>query len=114
MLEGTVCKNNALLVVCELLLGPKRFSDLCADLPSISTNVLSQRSKNMEDIGVVVREELPRRGEKGRDGLEQQRRLNNVVMRGVRQDGQTIHAFAGISLNVAILIAVFWLRRSSV
>jgi len=33
----------ALLVVRELLLGPKRFSDLEAGLPHISPNVLSQR-----------------------------------------------------------------------
>jgi DNA-binding HxlR family transcriptional regulator len=49
----------ALLVVRELLLGPKRFSDLRADLPGISPNVLSQRLKDLEDIGVIVREELP-------------------------------------------------------
>jgi DNA-binding HxlR family transcriptional regulator len=49
----------ALLVVRELLLGPKRFSDLRSDLPGISPNVLSQRLKDLEDIGVVGREQLP-------------------------------------------------------
>lgn len=49
----------ALLVVRELLLGPRRFSDLRADLPGISPNVLSQRLRDLEDIGVIVREELP-------------------------------------------------------
>ena len=49
----------ALLVVRELLLGPKRFSDLRTDLPGISPNVLSQRLKDLEAIGVVVREHLP-------------------------------------------------------
>ncbi|GGO41623.1 winged helix-turn-helix transcriptional regulator [Deinococcus humi] len=49
----------ALLVVRELLLGPKRFSDLRADLPGISPNVLSQRLKDLEDIGVIGRKHLP-------------------------------------------------------
>ncbi|PNY80955.1 winged helix-turn-helix transcriptional regulator [Deinococcus koreensis] len=49
----------ALLVVRELLLGPRRFSDLRAELRGISPNVLSQRLKDLEDTGVVVREELP-------------------------------------------------------
>ena len=38
----------ALLVVLELLLGPKRFSDLRAGLRSVSQNVLSQRLKDLE------------------------------------------------------------------
>ena len=33
----------ALLVIRELMLGPKRFGDLRADLPGISANVLTQR-----------------------------------------------------------------------
>ncbi|THF69850.1 helix-turn-helix transcriptional regulator [Deinococcus sp. Arct2-2] len=49
----------ALLVVRELLLGPKRFSDLRADLPGISPNVLSQRLRDLEDIGVIGRDQLP-------------------------------------------------------
>lgn len=49
----------ALLVVRELLLGPKRFSDLEAGLPQISPNVLSQRLKDLEEIGVVRRSRLP-------------------------------------------------------
>ncbi|MFC4640187.1 winged helix-turn-helix transcriptional regulator [Deinococcus hohokamensis] len=49
----------ALLVVRELLLGPKRFTDLRADLPGISPNVLSQRLKDLEETGVVQRSALP-------------------------------------------------------
>ena len=49
----------ALLVVRELLLGPKRYSDLEKDLPTISPNVLSQRLKDLEEIGVVRRYRLP-------------------------------------------------------
>jgi DNA-binding HxlR family transcriptional regulator len=49
----------ALLVVRELLLGPRRFSDLRTELPQISPNVLSQRLKDLEHIGAVQRRQLP-------------------------------------------------------
>jgi DNA-binding HxlR family transcriptional regulator len=45
----------ALLVVRELLLGPKRFTDLRKGLPGISPNVLSQRLDELEQVGVVRR-----------------------------------------------------------
>lgn len=48
----------ALLVVRELLLGPKRFGDLRADLPGISANVLTQRLERLEAAGVLVRRKL--------------------------------------------------------
>ncbi|WP_438029958.1 winged helix-turn-helix transcriptional regulator [Sorangium sp. So ce233] len=48
----------ALLVVRELLLGPRRFTDLRAGLPSASPNVLSQRLRELEDAGVVQRRAL--------------------------------------------------------
>ncbi|NGM88269.1 transcriptional regulator [Parapusillimonas sp. SGNA-6] len=49
----------ALLVVRELLLGPKRFSDLRAGLGAISPNVLSQRLAELEASAVVRRRKLP-------------------------------------------------------
>ena len=49
----------ALLVVRELLLGPKRFSDLRQDLPGISSNILSSRLDELERAGVVGRRRLP-------------------------------------------------------
>ncbi|HEU4740436.1 MAG TPA: winged helix-turn-helix transcriptional regulator [Meiothermus sp.] len=49
----------ALLVVRELMLGPQRFTDLQAGLPHISPNVLSQRLKDLEKIGVLRRYRLP-------------------------------------------------------
>ena len=49
----------ALLVVRELLLGPKRFTDLRAGLPGASPNVLSQRLRELEGAGVVHRRKLP-------------------------------------------------------
>lgn len=49
----------ALLVVRELLLGPKRFTDLRAGLPNASPNVLAQRLRGLEAAGVVRRRKLP-------------------------------------------------------
>jgi DNA-binding HxlR family transcriptional regulator len=48
----------ALLVVRELLLGPRRFTDLRAGLPAASPNVLSQRLRELEHAGVVRRRKL--------------------------------------------------------
>lgn len=49
----------SLLVMRELMLGPKRFSDIRADLPGISANTLTQRLEGLEKAGIVVREKLP-------------------------------------------------------
>ena len=49
----------ALLVVRELLLGPKRFTDLRAGLPNVGPDVLAQRLRDLEDAGIVQRRTLP-------------------------------------------------------
>src|SRR3954469_3138251 len=49
----------ALLVMRELMLGPKRFSDIRDDLPGISANTLSQRLEGLEASGLVARRRLP-------------------------------------------------------
>jgi DNA-binding HxlR family transcriptional regulator len=49
----------ALLVMRELMLGPKRFGDLRSDLPGISANVLTQRLEGLESAGLLVRRRLP-------------------------------------------------------
>jgi DNA-binding HxlR family transcriptional regulator len=48
----------ALLVVRELLLGPKRFTDLRSGIPDISPNVLGQRLRELEESGLVRRRKL--------------------------------------------------------
>jgi DNA-binding HxlR family transcriptional regulator len=49
----------ALMIVRELVLGPKRFTDLRAGLPHASPNVLSERLRELEAAGVVRRHKLP-------------------------------------------------------
>ncbi|MFI2782138.1 winged helix-turn-helix transcriptional regulator [Streptomyces sp. ALB3] len=48
-----------LLIVRELLAGPRRYTDLHADLPGVSTDVLASRLKDMEQGGLAVRRRLP-------------------------------------------------------
>lgn len=49
----------SLLVVRELLLGPKRFTDLQQALPTASPNALSDRLRELVDAGVLRRRQLP-------------------------------------------------------
>ena len=48
----------ALLVVRELLLGPKRFTDLRTGIPDVSPDVLGRRLRELEHAGVVLRRKL--------------------------------------------------------
>src|SRR3954451_18399287 len=49
----------ALLVVRELLLGPKRFTDIRAGLPHASSNILAERLRDLEQGAVIQRRKLP-------------------------------------------------------
>ena len=49
----------ALLVVRELLHGPKRYTDLLEHLPGIGTNILAARLKELEAGGIVAKRKLP-------------------------------------------------------
>jgi DNA-binding HxlR family transcriptional regulator len=49
----------ALLVIRELVIGPKRFTDLRRGLPGIATNVLTERLRQLEEGGIVARSVLP-------------------------------------------------------
>jgi DNA-binding HxlR family transcriptional regulator len=49
----------ALLIVRELLLGPKRFTDLRVGLPHASTNILSERLRELERNAIVRKRKLP-------------------------------------------------------
>ena len=48
-----------LLVLREMMLGPRRFSELRADLPGLSANTLTQRLAELEQRGLIVRRRLP-------------------------------------------------------
>lgn len=48
-----------LLIIRELMAGPRRFKDLLAGLPDISTNLLAERLKHLEQQGMLCRRVLP-------------------------------------------------------
>jgi len=49
----------SLLLVRELILGPRRYRDLAAGLPGIPSNVLAARLKDLQAAGVITRRTLP-------------------------------------------------------
>ena len=49
----------SLLIVRELLTGPKRYTDLSGSLPRIGTNVLAARLKDLEAGGILTKRRLP-------------------------------------------------------
>lgn len=55
-----IAERWALIVVRELMLGPKRFVDIQRDIPGIGPGALSRRLQDLEESGIVVRRALPR------------------------------------------------------
>ena len=49
----------ALLIVRELMRGPKRYTDLAEHLPGIGTNILAARLRDLEACGLVAKRTLP-------------------------------------------------------
>jgi DNA-binding HxlR family transcriptional regulator len=56
---GVLGERWTLLVVRELLHGPKRYTDLLDGMPGIGTNVLAARLRDLEEAGVVCKRKLP-------------------------------------------------------
>jgi DNA-binding HxlR family transcriptional regulator len=81
----------ALLVVRELLPGPRRYTDLLEGLPGIGTNVLSIRLRELEESGILTRRRLPAPSaatvyeltDDGRDLLEVVQALSRWGMRRI-------------------------------
>ena len=55
---GLVGERWSLLIVRELLHGPKRYTDLAASLPGIGTNILAARLKDLETGGLLTKHRL--------------------------------------------------------
>ena len=55
---GLIGERWAMLIVRELLQGPKRYTDLAANLPGIGTNILAARLKDLEAGGIVAKRRL--------------------------------------------------------
>jgi DNA-binding HxlR family transcriptional regulator len=48
-----------MLIIRELLAGPRRYKDLLEGLPEISTNLLAERLRSLEAQGLLIRRVLP-------------------------------------------------------
>lgn len=68
----------ALLVVRELLLAPQRFSELRRALPHVSSNLLSDRLRELEHHGVI--RPAPADGQRGYELTERGRRLEPILL----------------------------------
>ncbi len=95
----------AILVVRELILGPKRFTDLRTGLPAISPNVLTQRLEELETAGVIRRRKLPPPAaawvyELTEWGLE----LERVIMALGRWGARSPNLMQGFPLSVDALV----------
>ena len=55
---GLVGERWSLLIVRELLQGPRRYTDLADSLPGIGTNILAARLKELENCGLVTKRRL--------------------------------------------------------
>ena len=102
----------ALLVVRELLLGPKRFTDLRAGLPHVSPNVLAQRLRELEVAGVVRRRKLPppaasRVYELTEWGLELEPAIIQLGRWGARSPSRPRDAAIGVDSIVLALRTMF-------
>jgi DNA-binding HxlR family transcriptional regulator len=78
----------ALLIIRELLAGPRRYSDLLANLPGISTDVLATRLRELEGDGLISRrQDGPRAYELTRDGAAIQPILDALAGWGLARLG---------------------------
>src|SRR5919106_2897508 len=79
-----------LLIVRDLFLGPKRYTDLRTGLPGIATDLLTARLRTLESAGLVRRRTLPRPAPATVYELTERGRLLGPVLRGLAQVGFTL------------------------
>src|SRR5262249_20617800 len=103
----------ALVLVSDLIRGPKRFSELQRGQPRIPSNVLSARLKEREDAGVVHRRVLPRpaRGV-GYELTEYGRELEEIVLRLGLWGAKSMPAEAGMDEVVTVDTLLLALRST--
>ena len=102
----------SLLVMRELVFGPRRFGEIKANLPGISANVLTQRLESLEGAGIVARRRLPSPAnvqvyELTRWGLEGQgvmRELGRWATRSRRHDPMLFFSPASAMMSLQTLV----------
>lgn len=94
----------ALLIVRELILGPKRFTDLRTGLGRISANVLTQRLAELEAAAIIVRRRLPPPGGMAYDLSAWGRELEPILLQLVRWGVRSPGFVRGAPLNVDAMV----------
>lgn len=61
MTFGLIGKRWTGLIIYVLLSGPKRFSEIHSIIPDLSKRVLTERMKELEEHGIVLRQVIPER-----------------------------------------------------
>ena len=97
-----------LLVVRDLLSGPRRFQDFLGTLPGIAPNILSARLKLMEEHGLIVREFYSDRPPRAQYVLSEKGRELGMVVgalaawggRHVHKQTRLVHAGCGHPVSV--------------
>lgn len=102
----------SLLIMRELMFGPRRFGEIKANLPGISANVLTQRLEGLEANGIVTRYRLPSPAnvqvydltEWGRESEPMMRDLGRWAARSPRHDPMLFMSPASAMISLRTLI----------
>ena len=102
----------SLLIMRELVFGPRRFGEIRANLPGISANVLTQRLVSLEDAGIVRHFRLPSPAnvqvydltDWGRDAAPLMRDMGRWAARSPRHDRSLFMSAASAMMSLQALI----------
>jgi len=102
----------SLLIMRELVFGPRRFGEIKANLPGISANVLTQRLDSLEEVGIVRRYHLPSPAnvqvydltEWGREAAPLMRGLGRWAARSPRHDVSLFMSAASAMMSLQALV----------
>ena len=102
----------SLLIMRELVFGPRRFGEIRANLPGISANVLTQRLESLEDTGIVRRFRLPSPAnvqvydltEWGREAAPLMRDMGRWAARSPRHDPRLFMSAASAMMSLQALV----------
>ncbi|WP_336492757.1 winged helix-turn-helix transcriptional regulator [Methylobacterium nigriterrae] len=102
----------SLLIMRELVFGPRRFGEIRANLPGLSANVLTQRLESLEDAGIVRRFRLPSPANVqvydltawGREAAPLMRDMGRWAARSPRHDPSLFMSAASAMMSLQALI----------
>ncbi|WP_182179824.1 winged helix-turn-helix transcriptional regulator [Methylobacterium radiotolerans] len=102
----------SLLIMRELVYGPRRFGEIRANLPGISANVLTQRLESLDAAGIVLRYRLPSPAnvqvydltDWGRDAAPLMRDLGRWAARSPRHDPSLFMSAASAMMSLQALV----------